>query len=191
MKKIKIEIGVGRKPRKGFIHCDIKKLPHVEYICKPDKLPFKKEAVSEIYSRHLIEHFTLKEAVKVFNEWNRVLKKGGKLYIICPNFIWHLKQILKNSHKSFYNKKKGKNGRYWGFGSVFGWQQDKYDIHKFGYYFEFLRDLLKESGFGKIKNLTNKPNSLEKAQWHLEIETIKMKKPSKNNLFNKLFNVKH
>ena len=189
--KIKIEIGSGRKSRKGYLHCDIKKMPNVDYVCSADRLPFKDNAVDEIYSRHLIEHFTLKEAVDVLKEWNRVLKKGGNVYIICPDLLWTLNQISKGSHKSLYVKKKGKNDRYWGFGSLFGWQQDRYDIHKFGYYFSLLKDLLEECGFGKIKNYTNKPNSLEKAPWHLEVEAVKIKKFKKTNKFSNLFSVKH
>jgi len=191
IKELKIEVGSGRKLQKGFVHCDIRKLPHVEYVCKANKLPFKNEKAIEIYSRHLIEHFTLKEAIIILEEWNRVLKKGGKLYIVCPNLLWHLRQILRGSHRSLFNRRKGKNDRYWGFGSVFGWQQDEYDVHKFGYYFELLRDLLKQCGFGEIKNLTNKSNSLEKSPWHLEVEAIKVKKPKSNNYFKKLFIVKH
>lgn len=189
--KIKIEIGSGRKLRKGYLHCDIRKLPGIDYVCRADKLPFKNNTIDEIHSRHLIEHFTLKEAIKVLEEWNRVLRVRGKIYIICPNLLLHLKQILKGPHKSFYIKEKGKNNRYWGIGSLFGWQQDDYDVHKFGYYFELLKDLLEECGFGEIKNYTNKSNSLEKSPWHLEVVAEKIKIPKKRNKFKYLFNVRH
>jgi len=190
---LKIEIGCGKKPRKGYIKCDARKLKGTDYVCKADNLPFKNSSVNELYSRHLIEHFTLKEFLKVLCEWNRVLKKGGKLYIICPNLLFHLNQIIQGDHKSFYEKKSGKNDRYWGFGSLFGWQKNKYDIHKFGYYFDLLKDILKEFGFGQIKNLTNKPTSFEKAKHHLEIEAVKIKNVSnyKNNKFFNHFDVNH
>lgn len=191
---MKIEIGCGEKLRKGYIHCDIRKVKGVDYVCKANNLPFKDNSVDEIYTRHLIEHFTFKEFLSTLQEWNRVLKIRGRLYIICPNLIWHLKQIINSNHKSFYEKIPGKNNhRYWGFGSLFGWQQDKYDVHKFGYYFELLRDILEEFGFDKIKNLTDKSKSLEKTPWHLEVEAIKMKKSKnhKKTKFYSLFDVKH
>jgi len=147
---MKIEIGSGKNKRKGYISCDIRNLPGVDYVCSANELPFKNESIEEIYSRHLIEHFTLKEFLKVLEEWNRVLTKEGMLYIICPNIIWHLEQILESDHNSMYSKTSGKNHRYWGFGSLFGWQQDEYDIHKFGYYFELLRDILQDFGFKNI-----------------------------------------
>lgn len=170
----KIEVGCGKNKREGYECCDIRSLPGVDYVCKADKLPFENSSVDEIYSRHLIEHFTLKEFLKILSEWNRVLKDGGEIYIICPNLLWHLDQILNGTHESFYTKKKTKNDRYWGFGSLFGWQQDEYDVHKFGYYFELLRDVLLSSGFENIENLTNNPKGLEMEPHHLEVRAKKV-----------------
>jgi len=78
-------------------------------------------------------------------------------------------------------------------GSLFGWQQDEHDIHKFGYYYELLRDLLVEMGFGDIENLTEQPYSLEKAPWHLEVKAQKKFKPKndKENIFMSLLDVTH
>jgi len=173
IKSLRLEIGCGKKPRPGFLTCDIRDLPGVDYVCNSNALPFENNTVDEIYSRHVVEHFTLKEFLEVLHEWNRVLKVGGEVYIICPNLLWHLEQIMKGSHESFFNKTSGSNDRYWGFGSLFGWQQDEYDIHKFGYYFELLKDILVEFGFEKAENLTNKEDSLEKAPWHLEVRAVK------------------
>ncbi len=166
---MKIEIGGGLSPRNGYINCDVRKLDTVDYVCKANNLPFEDCSLDEIYSRHVVEHFSFKEFLEVLKEWNRVLRIGGKLYIICPNLLWHLEQILSGSHKSFFTKERGKNDRYWGFGSLFGWQQDRFDSHKFGCYFELLLDILTEFNFEKIVNLTGTAESFEKAPWHLEV----------------------
>ena len=173
MTALKIEIGCGKKPRAGYATCDIRPLPGVDYVCPADALPFEEGSVAEVYSRHVVEHFTLKEFLKVLEEWNRVLQIGGTVYIICPNLLWHLEQILQGSHDSLYTKTSGQNHRYWGFGSLFGWQQDEYDVHKFGYYFALLRDILTEFGFTNIEDLTNSKESLEQAPWHLEVRATK------------------
>ena len=190
---IKLEIGCGKKPREGYLTCDIRDLPIVDYVCSADDLPFENNSVEEVYSRHVVEHFSLKEFLKVLQEWNRVLRPGGKVYIICPNLLWHLNQILNGSHESFWTKESGKNDRYWGFGSLFGWQQDKYDIHKFGYYFELLKEVLEDFGFGHVKDLTGQEGSLEKAPWHLEVEGLKVQNatPYTESKFFKHFDVKH
>ena len=190
----KIEIGCGKKRRTdGYECCDIRNIEGVDHVCSADKLPFDDDSVDEVYSRHVIEHFSLKEFLDVLVEWNRVLKDGGQLYIICPNWLWHLEQITSGTHDSFYNKEPGKNDRYWGFGSLFGWQQDEYDVHKFGYYFELLEDILKDAGFGKIENLTNQPESREQAMHHLEVRAAKVSEftdASQHKLFSH-FDVSH
>ena len=191
--EIRLEVGCGNSPRPGFLTCDIRALPGVDYVCSADDLPFERESITEIYSRHVIEHFTLKEFLKILEEWNRVLKIEGELYIICPNLVWHLEQVLNGSHQSFYNKQSGKNARYWGFGSLFGWQQDEYDIHKFGYYYELLQDILLEFGFGDIEDLTASGKGLENEPWHLEVRARKKIPSIKfwDSIFFTHFDVKH
>lgn len=192
-KQILLEIGCGKRPRKGYKTCDIRNLPGVDIVCSAHKLPFNDNTVDEIYSRHVVEHFKFKEFLKVLYEWNRVLKSGGSIYIICPEMLWHLKQILEGSHKSFFDKSNGKNDRYWGFGSLFGWQQSKYDIHQFGYYFELLKDILEDFGFTKVKNLTNSGKGLENTPWHLEVQAVKStpSKPYAKSKFYNHFDVTH
>ena len=189
----KIEVGCGGRKREGYECCDVRSLSGVDYVCVADKLPFLDASVDEVYSRHLIEHFTLKEFIKTLSEWNRVLKVGGEIYITCPNVLWHLEQILKGSHESFYTKERGMNARYWGFGSLFGWQQDEHDVHKFGYYFELLRDILTDAGFENIEDLTNNPSGLEKQPYHLEIRARKVRsfKNYDSSRFYTHFNVLH
>ncbi|MDZ4206072.1 MAG: methyltransferase domain-containing protein [Patescibacteria group bacterium] len=169
----KIEIGCGKKKREGYECCDVRDISGVNHVCRADELPFKNASIDEIYSRHLIEHFTLKEFIKTLSEWNRVLKVGGEVYIICPNLLWHLEQILQGAHGSFYTKMRGNNDRYWGLGSLFGWQQDEFDVHKFGYYFELLRDIFEDAGFEDVRDLTNSPKGLEKSPHHLEVSAKK------------------
>lgn len=190
---MKIEIWCWNKPRLGYKSCDIRDLPWVDYNCSAEKLPFKDWTIDEIYSRHVIEHFTLKEFLNVLNEWNRVLKNWWKLYIICPNMIWHMKQIINSDHNSLYNKEKWLNHRYWWMWSIFWWQQDQYDLHKFWYYFDLLKDILESFNFKDIKDYTWKDDSLENAEWHLEVWAIKKWSNIniEENIFNHLLDVKH
>lgn len=178
---MKIEIGCGKNQRIGYLTCDIRNLPNVDYVCSADNLPFSDEQIDEVYSRHVVEHFTLKEFLKVIEEWNRVLKIDGEVYIICPNLLWHLEQILRGDHESVYNKKSGENARYWGLGSLFGWQQDEFDVHKFGYYFELMKDILEEFGFDDVEDLTNSGKGLENEPWHLEVRAKKKRKAPKHD----------
>jgi ubiquinone/menaquinone biosynthesis C-methylase UbiE len=47
-------------------------------------LPFKKNSFDGIFSSHTIEHFI--SPVEVMNEIRRVLKKGGRLVLLTPNY---------------------------------------------------------------------------------------------------------
>ena len=71
---------------------------------------------------------------------------------------------------------------------------NRLDLHKTGYYFDFLKDILHCAGFSNIENLTNKIDSLEKAEYHLEVSAIKNCEfvDFKNNKFWDLFGkIKH
>lgn len=190
---MKVEVGCGKKPRSGYVTCDVRNLPGVDYVCSADNLPFGDNSCDEIYSRHIIEHFTLKEFLVVLKEWNRVLKPGGTLYIICPNLLWHCRQVLEGSHESLYNKARGQNARYWGLGSLYGWQHNEYDVHKFGYYFELIRDIVEDFGFSSVEDLTNDERGLEHADFHLEVRAVKVSeaKQCEDSKFFTLLDVEH
>jgi len=66
-------------------------------------------------------------------------------------------------------------------------------VHKFGYYFELLRDILLDFDFGEIENLTNSGNSLENEPWHLEVRAKKLtrSKPFEKSKFYTHFMVSH
>lgn len=54
-------------------------------------LPFKDETLDWVYSSHLIEDFNREiEWARLFAEWTRCLKHGGKLVLIVPDFtLWN------------------------------------------------------------------------------------------------------
>lgn len=47
-------------------------------------LPMKDQSVDGILAKHLLEHVL--DPIKALYEWKRVLKPGGKLVIICPDY---------------------------------------------------------------------------------------------------------
>jgi len=50
-------------------------------------LPFKDESIDYIIALHILEHCA--EPVHVLNEWLRVLKPGGKLGVVIPNWKYN------------------------------------------------------------------------------------------------------
>lgn len=83
----KLHIGCGDRYIPGFIHVDVRKFPHVDYVTLADKLGmFEDDSVDLIYSCHLLEHFRRYQLENVLKEWYRVLKIGGVLRVAVPDF---------------------------------------------------------------------------------------------------------
>jgi SAM-dependent methyltransferase len=55
----------------------------VDIVASGDNLPFKDSSVDFVISSHVIEHFY--DPVKAIEEWLRVVKPGGYVFIIAPH----------------------------------------------------------------------------------------------------------
>lgn len=55
----------------------------VNILAEGDNLPFKNEVFDYVFSSHVIEHFF--DPIKAIEEWFRVLKKGGYIFMIIPH----------------------------------------------------------------------------------------------------------
>jgi SAM-dependent methyltransferase len=55
----------------------------VDIVASGDNLPFKDNTLDFVISSHVIEHFY--DPVKAIQEWMRVIKPGGYVYIIAPH----------------------------------------------------------------------------------------------------------
>lgn len=101
MKKIKLNLGCGIELQKGFINVDIidfkelkeksgiysKAVVAGEYVnADVRRLPFKDEYADYIIASEILEHLPLADLNNTLREWVRVLKKGGRMVITCPNF---------------------------------------------------------------------------------------------------------
>jgi predicted SAM-dependent methyltransferase len=99
-KNIKLNIGCGGRPLKGFVNIDIDTLEEIK-LRYPDtvfdddikvfqydifNLPFSDETIDEIRAEGLIEHLPFIDEPRFFYEIFRVLKKGGILYISTVDF---------------------------------------------------------------------------------------------------------
>jgi predicted SAM-dependent methyltransferase len=124
---IKLNIGCGGRPLKGYINVDMDTLeemrvryPNQEFdnnlvIEQYDifNLPFEKNSVDEIRAEGLIEHLSFIDEPKFFYEIVRVLKPGGKIYLSTVDFETSVKQWLeanddwrdfyRNDHESIIN----------------------------------------------------------------------------------------
>jgi len=101
MKKIKLDIGCGSDKVKGCVGID--KFPiHgiVDVVADLEKgLPmFKDNTVDEIYCYHTLEH--LDDVEFMMEEFYRVLKNNGKVFIKVPHFSSRIAHDIQ--HKRFF-----------------------------------------------------------------------------------------
>lgn len=147
---IKIDIGSGCSPAPGYLHVDIQDLPHVEILADTRKLSFDSNTVSEVRNAHLVEHFTRMEINEVMGEWIRVLRVGGILRIICPDF----KQISEQISRGEISEEQA---LLW----VYGGQDYQYNFHYWGYTPTTLVNKFKELGLENVTWSHNKEGWLE------------------------------
>ena len=141
--EVKLHLGCGERYLPGYIHIDINKFDHVDFISSVDDLNmYENETVDEIYASHLLEYFDKYESQDVLAEWKRVLKKNGKLRLAVPNFS-KLVDVYKSTNE-ISNV----------IGPIIGrWEinQSEKIYHKQIFDFESLKFQLEEAGFKEIK----------------------------------------
>ena len=80
---MKINLGCNDLKLDGFLNVDRDPVVKPDVVADASCLPFENESVDEIYAGHLLEHFAHNE--NVLDEWNRVLKVGGKITVTVPD----------------------------------------------------------------------------------------------------------
>lgn len=84
--KICLNIGCGHKPDPDRINVDMRELPGVDIVAAVDKIPFAAGELQEIYSSHLLEHFSLEQLRRqLLPQWCELLAKGGELRAVVPD----------------------------------------------------------------------------------------------------------
>lgn len=136
----KLEIGPGAKPKKGYLHFDIRQGIGADVVGDARKLPFAEEEFEEVYSRFFLEHVPRKDAKIILCEMLRVLKKGGKIEIIVPNLAYFCRLFVEQEGQK----------KEWALNKIYGFENYKEDHHYYGYDYATLSKALTETGFTNI-----------------------------------------
>ena len=84
--KIRLNLGSGNLSVAGYLSVDARELSNVDVVADVSKLPYEQGTVDEIFSAHLIEHFTRQRMEKeLLPYWKSLLKTGGVFRVIFPD----------------------------------------------------------------------------------------------------------
>lgn len=90
METVRLNLGCCDLPLAGWINIDSSTTEHIKADLVADCLNlsdhFAPGSVDEIYCGHLVEHLTPDEADRAMAHWYSLLKPGGKLGIMTPDF---------------------------------------------------------------------------------------------------------
>ena len=142
---MKLHLGCGRRYLKGFVHIDLADFEHIDYKAPINDLSnFVTSSVTEIYCSHAFEYFDRNEAPRVLNEWRRVLKNEGRLYLVVPDFDRIIQIYLQTRMLPDV------------LGPLFGrWKlNDNFIYHKTVWNENDLKTALREAGFHKVKRFS-------------------------------------
>lgn len=83
---MRLNLGCGNYPKKGYINLDRARLPGVDVVHDLSSFPypFEDQEFDLIEADHVLEH--LPEVFPVMREIHRILKKGGRLILRTPHF---------------------------------------------------------------------------------------------------------
>lgn len=82
----RLNIGCGTDIKEGCINLDRNSLDGVDVVWDLDEFPypFEDNSIDRIFAFHILEHVEYYE--KTMQELNRIMKKGGAIYIRVPHF---------------------------------------------------------------------------------------------------------
>lgn len=97
--QLKLHLACGHDYTEGYINVDLYAPEDAKCDVRFDvmKLPYPDNSIDEIKAFHIIEHFHFFEVKDVLNEWYRVLKPGGRLWIETPDFLESCRSFVEGS----------------------------------------------------------------------------------------------
>lgn len=117
---------------------DIREEVNPDYRADLRQLPFATGEFNQVYSSHVLEHFSRADVNKVLDEAVRVLKPDGELRLVLPNIQWAAERIMKNQVDDDVMN------------VVLGAQTYKENYHQFFFTPQTLEAMLKERDFKRI-----------------------------------------
>ena len=142
----RLHIG-GKESKEGWEILDALPGPHVDHVGDARRLSgFGDRTFGALYASHVLEHFDYKdEIIPGLQEWCRVLRPGGTLYVSVPD--------LERLCRLYLAPGLLPRERFEIMRIMFGGHMDDYDYHVAGIDQTFLEHCLRTAGFVAIRRV--------------------------------------
>lgn len=161
----RLNLGCGMSKLKGFVNIDKRKNIGPDVKADVLNLPYEPNTIDEIYCGHLLEHLTWTEGQDALKHWLALLKSGGKIIIVVPDFDVLAKKYLDNPT---HIEMKRLNDF-----EMYSYVQESH--HKYFYSGGLLEFAMLEAGFTKLKRLPREHIYFaETADWQVAFEGMKL-----------------
>lgn len=164
---IRLNLGSCDLPLEGWTNVDLSTSSHIKADIIADATDlskhFKPGTVDEIFASHLLEHFYPEEADKAMKHWYELLKPGGKLGLVVPDFK-HIAEGYINGDMDL----KTVNDLY-----IYSYVQESH--HRYCYDQASLFELFSKHGFTNLKpiNRMEDPRITYGVAWQVGVDAIK------------------
>lgn len=159
--------GFDNENRPTHFQTQIKKFVRAEVL----DTVYQPESVAEIRCHHMFEHISMLDVDRTLQGWNRIMKPGGLLHIVVPDFEGCARQILKlrreEDKEIFYRH-------------IFGSQMGPGEFHYNGFTAKRLIKFLEGYGFAvklayvsQIRRVPRKPDMYYPSDLPLPDLTVK------------------
>lgn len=155
--------------KEGWVNVDLAGYP-VELrwnLVRP--LPFQAGTADAVFNEHLLEHFSIPDALVLAQDWHRVLKPGGVLRIGVPDAGAYLSAYSEPDGETLRVFRPEAATRLLAVSAIFYWPQ-----HVTMYDFETMQLLLTAAGFEQVERRDFGDTRLERSpdSPHRRVETL-------------------
>jgi len=161
---LRLNLGCGRFPMPGFVNIDHLDSVKPDLIANATDLPYSPDSVDEIYCGHLLEHLSWDEGQGALNHWLDILKPGGKIRVVVPNF-----DVLGST---YFQTPTPENMRRLNDHYIYSYVQES--PHRYCYSAGLLKEAMEMAGFKRVERLpVDHPYYVENVDWQCGFVGVK------------------
>ena len=179
---LRVQLGSGGQPKDGWLNVDLFADSAQLHLDLREDLPFPDDSVSFVYTEHLFEHLDYPvDAHHLLREVRRILKPGGTLSIVVPDFGKALRAYASGDESFFTASDRLRSYllreratlmhhvNYW-------FRQDGH--HHYAYDSETLAQVLTDSGFTSVRERAYDPELDSEKRYRLHSLYMEAVKPA-------------